>query len=88
MFLPKQSPYVNVRKSPVLVHELRVALGSGYYNVHPYPHGLRGRGHHVVESVMSLHTEGQRGIGALGLEERERSKVSNMELKYNLMTPI
>lgn len=46
-------------------HELRVALGARYYDIHPDPHGLRGRGHHVVEAVVGFHTEGQRRVGTL-----------------------
>lgn len=46
-------------------HELCVALGTGYYDIHPDPHGLWGRSHHVVEPIMGFHTEGQRWVGAL-----------------------
>lgn len=46
-------------------HELSIALGTCYYDIHPYPHGLRGWGHHVVEPVVGFHTKGQRWIGAL-----------------------
>lgn len=46
-------------------HELRVALGARYYDIHPDPHGLWGWRHHVVKAVVSLHTEGQRWVGAL-----------------------
>lgn len=46
-------------------HELRVALGTRYYDIHPDPHGLRGRGHHVVEAVVGFYTEGQRRVRAL-----------------------
>lgn len=47
-------------------HELRVALCTCYYDIHPDPHGLWGRGHHVIEAVVGFHTEGQRRVGALG----------------------
>lgn len=46
-------------------HELRIALCTRYYDIHPDPHGLRGRGHHIVKPVMSFHAEGQRWSGAL-----------------------
>lgn len=46
-------------------HELCVALGTRYYDIHPDPHGLWGWGHHVVQAVVGLHTEGQRRVGAL-----------------------
>lgn len=46
-------------------HELRVALSSRYYDIHPNPHGLRRRSHHVVQAVVGFHTEGQRRVWAL-----------------------
>lgn len=46
-------------------HELRVALSTRHYDIHPDPHGLGGGGHHVVETVVGLHTEGQRRVWAL-----------------------
>lgn len=61
----------NLSPSGPLAHELRVAFGTRYYDIHPDPHGLRGRGHHVVKAVVSFHTEGQRWIGTLE-DHRER----------------
>lgn len=58
-----------------LVHELRVALCSCYDHVHPDPHGLCRRSHHVVQSVMGLYTEGQGGVGAL--MARHKSEISH-----------
>lgn len=55
----------NLSPSGPSAHELRVALGTRYYDIHPDPHGLRGWGHHVVEAVVGLHTEGQRRVRAL-----------------------
>lgn len=46
-------------------HELCVALGTCYYDIHPDPHGLWGWSHHVVESVVGFHAESQRWVGAL-----------------------
>lgn len=60
----------NLSPSGPSAHELRVALGARYYDIHPDPHGLRGRGHHVVEAVVGFHTEGQRRVRAL--EDRRR----------------
>lgn len=53
-------------------HELRVALGTRYYDIHPDPHGLRGRGHHVVQAVVGFHTEGQRWVWTLGDHGRQK----------------
>jgi len=50
------------------VHELRVPLRPGDDHVHPDPHGVRGRRHHVVEPVVGLHAEGQGRVRALGAE--------------------
>lgn len=48
-----------------LHHELGVSLRPRDNDIHPNPHGL-GRGRdHVVDPVVSLHAEGQRGIRAL-----------------------
>lgn len=54
--------------STPLVHELCVSLRSCDDDVHPDPHGLCCRGHHVVEAVVRLHAEGQGGIRALRKE--------------------
>lgn len=48
----------NLSPSGPSAHELCVALGTRYYDIHPDPHRLRGWGHHVVEAVVGLHTEG------------------------------
>lgn len=53
------------------VQELRVSLGTCYYDVHPDPHGLRRGGHHVIEPVVSLDTERQGGVWALESQDRE-----------------
>lgn len=50
--------------------KLCVALCTCNYDVHPDPHGLRRRGHHVVQPIMSFHTEGQGWIGTLGDRKR------------------
>lgn len=65
----------NLSPSGPSAHELRVALGARYYDIHPDPHGLRGRGHHVVEAVVGFHTEGQRRVRALG--DRRRGERGN-----------
>lgn len=48
-----------------LHHELGVSLCTCDNHIHPDPHGLRRGSDHVVDSVMSLYTEGQGGIWAL-----------------------
>lgn len=45
--------------TPLLHHELGVSLSTCDDHIHPDPHGLRGRSNHVVDSVVSLYTEGQ-----------------------------
>lgn len=52
-------------KAGVLHHEVHVSFGARHDNVHPDTHGLRRRSHHVVHTIMGLHTESQRRIGAL-----------------------
>lgn len=62
------------------VHELRVAFGPRDDHVHPDPHGLRGRRHHEVKSVVGLDAEGEGGVRALegekeaGSERRSRGR--------------
>ena len=48
--LPYMLPALAVRPSSKqnLVLELSVTLGSGEEDIHPDPHGLRGRGHQQV----------------------------------------
>ena len=60
------------------VHELCVSLRSCDDHVHPDPHGLRRRGHHVVEPVVGLYAEGQGGVRALedGRTERKLQSFS------------
>lgn len=48
-----------------LDHEVHVSFGARHYHVHPDAHGLRRRRHHVVDSIVGLHAEGQRRVGAL-----------------------
>lgn len=48
-----------------LHHELGVSLRPRDNDIHPNPHGLGRGGDHVVDPVVSLHAEGQRGIRAL-----------------------
>lgn len=62
-YSPRHPP--DLSPSGPSAHELSIALGTCYYDIHPDPHGLRGRGHHVVEPVVGFHTKGQRWIGAL-----------------------
>lgn len=40
-----------------LHHELGVSFSTGDDHVHPDPHGLRRGGDHVVDPIVSLHTE-------------------------------
>lgn len=63
--LPSNRELRRLPLPPASVHELRVSLGAGDDHVHPDPHGLGRRRHHVVEPVVGLHAEGQRGVGAL-----------------------
>lgn len=49
-----------------LHHEMHVSFSARNHNIHPDTHGLRRRSHHVVHPIRGLHTEGQRGVGALG----------------------
>lgn len=58
--------------------ELRVALGARHYDIHPDPHGLGGGGHHVVETVVGLHAEGQRRVWAL---EDNRQRIRHQDDK-------
>lgn len=55
------------------VHELRVSLRSCDDHVHPDPHGLCRRGHHVVESIVGLHAEGQGGVRTLEDSNKENT---------------
>lgn len=59
-------------------HELCVALGTCYYDIHPDPHGLWGWSHHVVEPIVGFYAESQRRIGAL---EGHREKGRHFKLK-------
>lgn len=70
-----------------LVHELRVPLRSRDDHVHPDPHGLGRRGHHVIEAVVGLDAEGQRGVGALedtGQKTRDGKCPVNTELTISM----
>lgn len=55
---------INVEPA-ALHHEMHVAFSACYDNIHPDTHGFGRRSHHVVHSIVGLHTEGQRRIGAL-----------------------
>lgn len=55
------------------VQELCVTFGPRDDHVHPDPHGLCGRRHHEVESVVGLDAEGEGGVGALEREEEAES---------------
>ena len=72
------------------VEELCVSLRPGDNDVHPNPHGLRRRSHHVVQPVMGLHTEGQRWVGALkvrgGRRRGEKGREENTEHQYQNIT--
>ena len=57
---------------PPLHHELGVSFCARYYDVHPNPHGLRRGSHHVVDTVMGLHTERQGGVRALVRPARKK----------------
>lgn len=48
-----------------LYHEMHVSFRARNYNLHPDTHGLGRRRHHVVHSIVGLHAERQRGVGAL-----------------------
>lgn len=63
-----------------LHHEMHVSFCTRNNNIHPDTHGLRGRSHHVVHPIVGLHTEGQRGVGALG-----RGSECNFEGKSEIM---
>lgn len=69
-------------------HELRVALGTRYYDIHPDPHGLRGRGHHVVQAVVGFHTEGQRWVRTLGDHGDRRGDVLDQRLHLLHLRPL
>jgi len=45
------------------LQELLVSFSSGEYNVDPYPHRLRTRGHEIERAVIGLDAERQRRIG-------------------------
>ena len=62
------------RHHPPLHHELSVSFCSGDDHIHPDPHGLRRRSYHVVDSVMSLHTEGQGRVWTLK-EKKEKEDI-------------
>lgn len=47
------------------VHELSVALCPGDNDIHPDAHGLCRGGHHVIQPVVGLHTEGEGRVRAL-----------------------
>lgn len=51
-----------------LHHEMHVSLSTRNNHIHPDTHGLGRRSHHVVNPIVGLHAEGQRGVGALGSE--------------------
>lgn len=78
----------NVSPCGPSAHELRVALGTCYYDIHPDPHGLRRRGHHVVEPVVGLHAEGQRRIGALGEQNHSEMRVFTEGVKDPPVAPL
>lgn len=62
------------REGGGLHHEVHVSFRPGDDDVHPDAHGVRGRSHHVVHAVVSLHAERQRGVGALRLCDGERER--------------
>lgn len=51
--------------TPSLHHELSVSLSTCDDYIHPDPHSLRRGSNHVVDPVVSLHTEGQGGVWTL-----------------------
>lgn len=75
-----------LRPLTTLVHELRVALCSCNDHIHPYPHSLCRRGHHVVQSVMGLYTEGQGGVRAL--TAKHKSKISCRSNPFQRSAPV
>lgn len=60
-----RSPAIANKVSDRLYHEMHVSLSARDYNIHPDAHGLGRRRHHVVHSIVRLHAERQRGVGAL-----------------------
>lgn len=65
--------------APSLHHELGVSLSACDDHIHPDPHGLRRGSNHVVDSVMSLYTEGEGRVWAL----RERKEGERREEPVN-----
>lgn len=65
-------PHRKPKAAESLHHELGVSLRPRDDHVHPYPHGLGGGGHHVVDAVVGLHAEGQRRVRALKWEEKSQ----------------
>lgn len=63
-----------------LYHELGVALSTSDNHIHPDPHGFGRGSDHVINSVVSLHTEGKRGIWALDQTREENSEMEDSSL--------
>lgn len=57
-----------------LHHELGVALSTSNNHIHPDPHGFGRGSDHIINSVVSLYAEGERGIWALDQRRGDRKK--------------
>lgn len=64
-----------------LNHEMHVSLSARHHHIHPNTHGLRRRRHHVVNSIVGLHTEGQRRVGALWPFQKSKARGRKRESK-------
>lgn len=64
-----------------LHHELCVALSTGDNHIHPDPHGFGRGSNHIINSVVSLHTEGKRGIWALDQGQEANSETEDSSLE-------
>lgn len=64
-----------------LHHELGVALSASDYHIHPDPHGFGRGSNHVINSVVSLHAEGKRGIWALDQGQEVNSETEDSSLE-------
>lgn len=80
LLIQKGQKYINELKTATyfLHHELGVALSTSNNHVHPDPHGFRRGSDHIINSVVSLYAEGERGIWALDQRQEENSETGHV----------